>query len=96
MGLGYLLSCCCCCHLAGDPGADGTGRGRKSKRDPREDIVDQQFQSRVYTRDDTGRIHVQPAPGSTMVSLNGSPIGGGTMPRACSPNVSPGEGLPAS
>ncbi|KAF8882068.1 hypothetical protein CPB85DRAFT_416104 [Mucidula mucida] len=64
--LAYLLSCCSC----------GTGRERKPKRDPREDIVDQEFKARVYTRDDSGRIHVQPTPGSRMISVNGSPIGG--------------------
>ncbi|KAF8882064.1 hypothetical protein CPB85DRAFT_1339784 [Mucidula mucida] len=77
MGVAYILSCCCCCHLAGDPGVDGTGPARKSKRDPREEIVDRQFKSKMYTRDDGGQIHVQPTPGPRMV---GSAMGGGPSP----------------
>ncbi|KAK0475207.1 hypothetical protein IW261DRAFT_1422527 [Armillaria novae-zelandiae] len=39
-------------------GPEGSGLGY-AKRDPREDLVDQEFKSRTYKKDKNGHIHMQ-------------------------------------
>ncbi|KAK0442305.1 uncharacterized protein EV420DRAFT_1081735 [Desarmillaria tabescens] len=63
MGFAYLISCCCCC-FSSDPGPEGSGL-RYAKRDPREDLVDQEFRSRMYKKDKAGYIHMQPRSSSS-------------------------------
>ncbi|KAK0245078.1 hypothetical protein EDD85DRAFT_783050 [Armillaria nabsnona] len=46
------------CCFSSDPGPEGSGLGY-AKRDPREDLVDQEFRSRTYKKDKNGHIHMQ-------------------------------------
>ncbi|PBK89442.1 hypothetical protein ARMGADRAFT_343666 [Armillaria gallica] len=64
MGFAYLITCCCCC-FSSDPGPEGSGLGY-AKRDPREDLVDQEFRSRTYKKDKNGHIHMQTRSSSGM------------------------------
>ncbi|KAK0443056.1 uncharacterized protein EV420DRAFT_1069767 [Desarmillaria tabescens] len=66
MGFAYLISCCC---FSSDPGPEGSGL-RYAKRDPREDLVDQEFRSRMYKKDKAGYIHMQPRSSSSTSAVS--------------------------
>ncbi|KAJ8074539.1 hypothetical protein PM082_015441 [Marasmius tenuissimus] len=55
MGLAYLCSCYCCGASANDSGPDGSHIG-KPRKDPREQLVDQEFMKRDYTMDKHGHL----------------------------------------
>ncbi|KAF6746744.1 hypothetical protein DFP72DRAFT_620430 [Ephemerocybe angulata] len=62
--LGYLSRCCyCCCRsediLALESGSEFRSR---AKRDPREQQIDDEFRSRKYTRDASGRFQMEARP----------------------------------
>ncbi|SJL11745.1 uncharacterized protein ARMOST_15153 [Armillaria ostoyae] len=56
MGFAYLITCCCCC-FSSDPGPEGSGLGY-AKRDPREDLVDQEFKRDLRAPDHCCDIYI--------------------------------------
>ncbi|TEB38003.1 hypothetical protein FA13DRAFT_716067 [Coprinellus micaceus] len=76
--LAYLSTCFFCCNCCGRPetieemqlGSEFRGR---TKRNPREQEIDDEFMARNYTRDAAGRIHMEPRP--SQISQNVKPEG---------------------
>ena len=54
------------CMSAGEVSADGSHFSSRTKADPRERQIDEEFLARNYRQDSTGRFHVQPTPTSSM------------------------------
>ncbi|KIM36892.1 hypothetical protein M413DRAFT_31289 [Hebeloma cylindrosporum] len=64
-GIAYLCRTCCCMS-DGEVSADGSHFSSRSKPDPRERQIDEEFLARNYRQDSAGRFHVQPTPTSSM------------------------------
>ncbi|KAF8973006.1 hypothetical protein BDZ97DRAFT_1912605 [Flammula alnicola] len=65
-GIAYLCGTCCCVRNA-EVSADGSRFGSRTKPDPRERQIDEEFMSRNYRQDAAGRFYRQPTPTSSML-----------------------------
>jgi len=54
------------CMSNGEVSADGSHFSSRTKADPRERQIDEEFLARNYRQDSAGRFHVQPTPTSSM------------------------------
>ncbi|CAA7263059.1 unnamed protein product [Cyclocybe aegerita] len=66
IGLAYLCKTCCCIRDA-EVTPDGSRFRSHPKRDPREQLVDDEFMARNYHQDASGHFHSEPTPTSSML-----------------------------
>ncbi|KAJ3515020.1 hypothetical protein NLJ89_g2014 [Agrocybe chaxingu] len=66
IGVVYLCKTCCCIRDA-EVTPDGSHFRSHAKRDPREQLVDDEFMARNYHQDASGHFHSEPTPTSSML-----------------------------